>query len=120
MARTRWPKPFRDIRVPLYGGTVAVFKKWEHLAQAFEHIAPGHDAPIFGHQNGMAMALTNERNGTRLYIVGWFDGSIPTLSHEMNHIAFMVLDAVGIDPRNDVGEAFCYLQDSLLRACGVR
>lgn len=72
----------------------------------------GPDDPDIATCRGMCYPTQNDI-GSRLYVVGWFDGDIQTLVHESCHLALMVLNHAGIDPRDSDGEAMCYLIDSM-------
>ena len=114
-----WPKPFKEFDIPIYGGRVYVFKTRLAIEKARAHLnAPRCDLDIH-RLAGFAEAFYHKEGFRRLYLVGWFTGSVVTLGHELNHVAFMELERVGIDARNDIGETFCFLQGWLMRACGV-
>jgi len=38
----------------------------------------------------------------------------PQLVHELAHVVFHTFERCGIDPKNDLGEAFCYMLSQLL------
>ncbi len=114
-----WPKPKYSFEVPIYGGQLYVLTSRAAFRQALEFlkVPDEDDLPT---KLGVARSMTNKTTGSRLFLVGWFDGSLLTLTHEMTHISLFVLDLVGIDARRDAGEALCYLQTALLKRCGVK
>lgn len=118
--KASWPKPKYSFEVPIYGGQLHVLTSRAAFGQALEYLRlpdEDDDLPI---KAGVARSMVNQTTGARLFLVGWFDGSLITLTHELTHISLFVLDLVGIDARRDAGEALRYLQSALLKRCGVK
>jgi hypothetical protein len=53
------------------------------------------------------------------YLVGWFDGRVSTLSHELTHVAIFALVRAGINTGDSDGEALAHLQGELMMLCGA-
>lgn len=124
--RPQWPKPHRAFIVPIYGGWLYVFKSRRAFEQALAYlkvttVKDGADEGLpEAAKAGVARSLVNNKTGSRIFMVGWYDASVVTLVHELTHVALFVLQQVGIDARNDAGEPLCYLQSALLRECGLK
>ncbi|PFH12855.1 hypothetical protein [Burkholderia sp. JKS000303] len=101
------------IPIPLYGGEVVLCrtrKEWGAVADKFG--VPGDDTEF---ALGITHALEGS-DGGRAYMIGVFDGAIPTLAHELLHVAVATLGHVGVPINPDTDEALTYLFDHLLTA----
>lgn len=105
----------RTFRVPLYGGQVRLYTCAQDL-ETYRHSVTGAAprGPADGRTHRLALP-----NGAVTYLVGWYDGRISTLSHELTHVALAVLERAGISPTGDNGEPLCYLQGELMTLCGA-
>jgi hypothetical protein len=102
-------------RVPVYGGVLRLHT----TAEAFEEhrrVLLGNVPPLRAAASRVSMFSTEQYG--RLYLVGWFDGKVSSLSHELIHVADMVLRNAGIDPRSNDAEPLAYLQGELMMLCG--
>lgn len=108
---TPFPKNTASLRLNPYKHGVALQTNKKRFAKFCENCCqlPG--------PNVAGRAVECNCNG-RMYYIGVFDGQISTLAHECAHIAFFLLATVGIDARNDSGEAFCYLLGFMMREFG--
>ncbi|WP_193098002.1 hypothetical protein [Burkholderia sp. Z1] len=99
--------------VPLFGGEVVVCKSRAEWAYAMRHYGQDDDSERFG--GGRAMSLVDTATRQRSYIVGVFDGSIGTLSHELAHACFYILDSAGVKVEDGgTNETFCYMLGHLM------
>ena len=103
-----FPKPWRDFRIPLYGGRVIAYRDRAKHAEAV--MACGGAKDDDETCRGVCFPAENDA-GHRLYVLGWFDGEPPTLVHECGHIAMFIVNHAGMDPRDSSGEAYCYILD---------
>jgi len=58
------------------------------------------------------------RDGMWTYLV--FANEPHTMAHELAHVVFHVFDRCGIDPRDSLGEPFCYMLSQLIVDAGQR
>lgn len=100
----------RKIEIPLYGGELRITTSRRKLNKACEKLD---EDPIADDYHGVTVITSNEEG--RLYLVGVFDKTPTTLAHEIAHVCFAVLGYVGVDARDSMGEAFCYLHTHLMR-----
>ncbi|QYD70160.1 hypothetical protein KZJ38_07595 [Paraburkholderia edwinii] len=91
----------RTITVPPYGVKVTFTDKPKTYGVLRDTEAPVGAAGMCGH------------DGYGNFVVGVFDRKPSTLVHECVHASIMILGMVGIDVRNDNGEAMAYLTDWL-------
>ena len=102
--------------IPVYGGTLYLYADKVKYIKAAEALGePAGDISLW---------LGAEKyyefdNGSRLYTVGWFDGQMGTLFHEISHVALDVFDIAGIDPICGNGEPFSYLMSAIYDLMGV-
>jgi hypothetical protein len=102
-------------RVPVYGGVVRLHTTPETFEEHRRALL-GDVAPLRATASRVSMFSTAQDG--RLYLVGWFDGKVSSLSHELVHVADMVLRNAGIDPRSNDAEPLAYLQGELMMLCG--
>ena len=108
----KWPKPFKEFSVPLYGGRVYIFDNKDKARQAHEYLTKKPTEAMTG--AGRTTQFDNSDNGAVSYVICVFDGKTCTLVHELAHLTFFILDRAGVPV--DVGannEAYCYLLDTL-------
>lgn len=68
-----------------------------------------------GGANGKASLNIHSKTGDKVILVGVFDGELSTLVHECGHVAFWILDHVGVKLADGEGnEAYCYLLQTLV------
>ncbi len=111
-------KPKYDFPVPIFGGRVLVFTSVAAMNKVTADL--GIPQNIHPKVLGWGVSFLDDDTGNIRYLVGWFDKSIVTLSHELNHVTFMILKHVGVDSRNDIGEVHCYLHDALMNGCNIK
>lgn len=92
--------------IPIYKGKVLLCcdqDEWASVAEAYDS-----DPDSWGCK-GLAIRHMSPEEG-RTYVMGVFDGTIGTFTHELSHVVFHLLGDVGI-PLEDGGgnEAFAYL-----------
>lgn len=114
--KPKFPKPAKQFEIPLYGGTVMLFKTPKAFEQAVAYLKVPRDEELV--LAGTFMPLENDE-GEALFLIGWFDGNRSTLVHEAGHLAIFVCKRVGIDPNDSAGEAFCYLLGDLTMQLGI-
>lgn len=115
MARNRLPKPKKCFAIPIYGGTVCYYTDRKTYSAA---LAFCRGEPLRTECVGHFVAAMNEV-GEVLYLVGAFDKVRSTIVHEVGHLTFSILERAGMDPRDSGGEAFCYLQDTIVDHLGI-
>lgn len=106
MVKQKWPKKHCFyLAVPLYGGSLYCFKTREHFDEATKYlnIDLQHEGKV-----GVCSHLENDDKES-LYIVGVFDGKLGTLTHELAHIAMMIIQRAGFNSEDGNGEPYCYL-----------
>lgn len=63
------------------------------------------------------MSLVDAKTRRRSYVVGIFDNSLGTLSHELAHAVFYIMGDAGVDLKSGgTNETFCYMLGNLMRA----
>lgn len=101
--------------VPLFGGEIVLCRSRKEWAYAMRHYGQEDDSANFA--GGRAMSLVDPKTRDRSYIIGIFDDSIGTLSHELAHVVFYVMDSAGVQLENGgTNEVFCYLMGHMMRA----
>ena len=116
MKISKMPKPVVKFEVPIYGGILYLYADKLKYTKASEALGdPGIDiSRFFG-----AEQYFEFDNGARVYTIGWFDGTMSTLFHEITHAALDIFDGAGIDPICGNGEPFAYLMSSIYDLIGV-
>lgn len=103
--KLKWPKASVIYDVPLYGGTLHLFKSHKKFEAAYRFLGHEYDASGCA---GSTAYLTNEK-GSALYIIGVYDKRLDTLVHEIGHATMMIMERVGVDAYASGGEPLCYL-----------
>lgn len=112
MSRKTRPQVFD---VPLFGGELVLCRSRAEWAYAMKHYGQEDDSEEF--RGGLAMSLVDKETGQRSYVIGVFDNSAGTLSHEIAHAVFYILDNAGVELKGGgTNETFCYLLGHLMRA----
>lgn len=105
------PKKPISFEIPLFGGEVWLCKSHDEWANAMKFCKETDDST----QSAGRCLTLRYKSGVRLYIVGVFDGSIGTLSHELSHAVFNLLRHVNVSVKaDDSNETFCYLMGYLM------
>lgn len=118
MTKPKSRPPVKVVEVPLYGGRFCFIsdrKTWLKMHDWMD--APKDDDLDPWHSYGMTSCYNDPRDGMSIITVGVFDFNPETIVHECAHAAFATLGRVGVDARNDLGEAFCYLQGWFFSHC---
>lgn len=116
--KAKWPKSVTGMEIPIYGGKIVLCNTpEEHEAcQRWSGVETGKRLPAGG--TCTQLVIYNDdgsRRGRPIYLVGVFDGCQATLSHELSHACFFILEDVGIEiVQGGSNEAFCYLLQDLL------
>lgn len=97
-------------RVPIFYATVHFTTDRAKYRALAKRLGEAADAPLEG---GRCFTSVNS-DGRLVVVCGVFQRRVSTLSHELNHAAFYILQHAGIDARDSDGETFCYLQGALL------
>lgn len=113
--KVKFPAASARFNVPIYGGAVYLFRTAKKLNQARAYLKL---AAISGAVDGQCLSLESS-DGTVCYFVGWYSDKLSVLVHEAGHLAMYIMERAGIDVRNDVGEAYCYLIEELVTQLGV-
>lgn len=114
LARKKTSRPVM-FDVPLFGGEVVLCRSRAEWAHAMRHYGQDDDSANFA--GGRAMSLVDEKTRSHSYVIGIFDGSVGTLSHELAHAVFYILDSAGVKIENGgTNETFCYMLGHLMRA----
>jgi len=96
--------------VPLYGGTVFVFRSREALHDARALLGRPYEDD---HANaGCCEMFESTHDGRALYLVGLFVDAASVLAHEVTHLALSIADRAGFDPLNEQ-EPLAYLIEEL-------
>lgn len=108
---SKLPKSVARIPVPLYGGTL-----W--LTQSIEDTQIC--AALLGREDslegcsGMTFPWLQYK-GKRILLVMTLAACVPTLTHELAHATFNILDYAGVAVSAADDEAFCYLLGHLMQ-----
>lgn len=111
----KWPKPFREFGVPLYGGRVYIYDSFEKWRQAKQYLTkePGDDTPSLG-----KCTFLTSNTGSAIALILVTNGNTGTLVHELAHATFFILDRAGVPVKEgEANEAYCYLLDALFERC---
>ncbi|RQQ54288.1 hypothetical protein [Burkholderia stagnalis] len=105
-------KPQGIFPAPLFGGDVIVCRDLDEWRAACEFFDVEDDAEGFA---GRTFQIRNTDTGKRVYLIGVFDRSVATLTHELAHAVFFLAGHVGVDvAAGETNETFCYLLGNLL------
>ena len=107
--------PVHAFRVPIYGGMLRLHTSRDAFAADRATLT---DAQIPPPGDGRVCMIFGTSTGVT-YLVGWFDGRLSTLSHELTHVAVFALVRAGINTSDSNGEALCHLQGELMTLCGA-
>jgi hypothetical protein len=105
----KWPKPHKESDTGIFSSRVYVYTNKEKHKAALAYLGESSITPAVG----VAQAFQNKVDGSHIIVVGWFDGVVSTLIHEVSHATFYVLDSAGVLLTADNHETFCYLQEYL-------
>jgi len=111
MGYLRLPKGVESYHVPLYNQSVIVASTPKRYNKVLKLLGM-EPRPAFG--GGIAQMTSNGTD--TFFLIGVFDGQDSTLVHEVGHIAFFILDLVGVPVvSGGTNEAYCYLLGDLYR-----
>ena len=96
-----------EYTVPLYGGTVYLFKTKSKLHKAQDYL--GCVRTDLDNCAGQAIMLFKKETSEVVYIIGVFNNNLSTLAHECSHVTLFISEYAGIVPIESSGEPFCYL-----------
>ena len=101
--------PHRMIVIPIYNRPVYLYRH----ADEFDAHLKGHEDFVrkTGDQYGRTVCIAGRSDIT----VGWFKGGFETLVHELDHVAFMILETAGIPANETHDEAHAYLLQYLVK-----
>mgnify|MGYP000961172966 CR=1 FL=1 len=105
------PKRYFKLSLRPYNGELWIAKTKEAYDLAHKRIFKEPDVAFCEGVAGRFSGGAN-RNGMWAYLI-W----APTpaiMAHELSHVIFATFNRCGIDPRNDEGEAFCYMLSQLM------
>lgn len=109
MAKRKAPHSFP---IPLFGGQLVVCRSRAEWRYAMLHFGADDGSDSMA---GLATSFRRQQDGCRSYVVGVFDGSVGTLSHELGHAIFYLLGDVGVEvTAGRTNETFCYLLGNLM------
>lgn len=114
--KKEFPKPIKQIEIPIYGGLVYIFIDRMSFCDAADYLNIK-DVKI--RVCGQCITKVDRDTGAVHYLVGVFNNEIPTLVHELAHVTADCLAIAGIAVDNTNNEAFCYLLDYLLTMCDL-
>lgn len=111
--RRSFPKGKKPYHIPLYAGMAYFCTTREEFAQVYDYMTTSDGGmEIADSCLGCVVPLTNPGNAAA-YIMGVFDATLDTYTHELGHLAIEVLDRAGCPIDNHTSEAFCYLIGAL-------
>lgn len=99
------PTPWRYFNVPLYSGTILIYKD----RNAFHKAIKSHGRTIVEDDSCGGRCVEIYKPGITHYVIGWFTRSRHTLVHELGHAAIFVITNAGMKIEDSGGEAYCYL-----------
>lgn len=105
------PAGTSKIPVHLYGGVILFARDRRSFERAYKSL---HDSNYPGDSEegaGLTCREPVHKDGETYYLSGVFDGRLDTLCHETGHCATIIMKRAGINPHDDDGESFCYLQE---------
>jgi hypothetical protein len=113
VTKHRWPRAKVEFDVPVYGGRCYLYRTHARYAAARRYL--GHAINLTGTPPLGSFVHTQSRDGSVVYLVGWFDTDADTLVHEATHLCLAAFTTIDVDPRDSGGEPFCYFLESVLR-----
>lgn len=99
----------RVIHVPLFNDKVLIYTDQDAWQAHRDRTSDGEPLGVVAG----ATARLSYPDGTMELAVGYFDGELGTLVHELTHAAVFVLQRHGIDPQNDNAEVLARIMDHL-------
>ena len=106
----KWPKPYKESDTGIFSSRVYVYTNREKHKAALTYLG---EVCASSPAVGAAQAFQNKVDGSHIVVIGWFDGVVSTLIHEVSHTTFYVLDSAGVLLTPDNHETFCYLHEYL-------
>lgn len=109
----------KKIKIDLYGQEVKLFESFDEIDRyRRKHIIANEQDIVDGmnYSAGFAGVIQHEE-GQCEWFIALSDRSLVTLSHECIHVAYMMLDMVGIQHDVTNHEALCYLQHYIFEQC---
>lgn len=98
-----------QFKIPIFSWTM----KYTESKKECEKLFNDHGLPQYELMSQNVAGITHADYVKRVMIVGVFDKSNWTLSHEMNHVVIRILDEMQAVINNDSSETFCRLHDFL-------
>lgn len=108
-AMPKLPKPWRTFNIPLYGGSVFIYKS----RKPFHSAVKAHGRSIEEDNSCGGRCVEIYKPGVTRYVLGWFTDHRSTLVHELGHLAVFVITNAGMKIEDSGGEAYCYLLSHL-------
>lgn len=97
--------------IPIYGGKTLLCVTKDEWASVAEAYGGDPDAEAC---KGLTIRYLNDEG--RTYVIGVFDRTIDTFTHELAHVTFFLLHDVGIPVENgEANEAYAYAIGFLMR-----
>lgn len=93
-----------------YPGILFVAKSKKDYERAHKKLFKSPD--VLSCEQAGRFAVGEGKRGMLTYLV--YGGSIPSLCHELSHVVLHLFEYVGIDPRESLGEPFCYMLSQLV------
>lgn len=107
----KWPSQPKRRNIPIYGGSLVVCRNRKDYKAVLA--ALGDDTGAVSRETIAETDKHVDAKGSVVYLVGVFEGGTQALIHELAHVAFMVLQHVGVPIGRGNNEAYCYLLDAL-------
>ena len=103
----KWPKPAKECDTGIFSSRVYLYTDRKKHKVALHYLGETETVPSVG----SAQPFQNTIDGSHVVVIGWFDGDLSTLMHEVTHTTFYVLDGAGVKVDANNHEVFCYLQE---------
>ena len=112
MAKPKWPK-LPHFVIPLFqNAAVYLCSSKDEWNKAIVFL--GNDEEENAFFQGCTQTFENKEEGQVIYLLGVFDGNVPTLVHECGHVAFYACRDVGVPTDAALSsETYCYLLERM-------
>lgn len=95
-----------------YNGSLYVCPDEADYQRTHKRVFGERDVPLVGSGREGRFTGGEGPDGKWAYVI-WYT-SAATLAHELSHVVLHVFERCGIDPREALGEPFCYMLSQLI------